>query len=465
MVVLLLEDNPEHAELAKLELKAEGIDTVHFSSAESALEYLHGHDVDVVLSDHHLPGMSGMEFLEQVRRTWPHVPVVLVTGMGNEQLAVAAMKAGACDYLIKEARLGYLQMLATVVRNSYEKNRLLIEVQRLRRQAAERSQFSSIIGTSPAMQEVFRLLEAIVPTNATVLITGESGTGKELVARAIHYNGPRAAGPVVACNCGAIPETLVESELFGHERGAFTGAATRRLGSFESANHGTLFLDEVSELPPVAQVSLLRAVQERQIRRLGGNGAIDVDVRIVAACNRDLWELVQQGLFREDLYYRLNVLTVELPPLRDRGSDLALLAQHFVEQYARENNKPVRGFLPECLQVLERYSWPGNIRELQHCVQRAVILAGGEWIGVQNLPAAVRGDRVPAPAPRERKSYNLMENERALIEEVLEATNWNISRAAQRLGATRSTLYSKIQRHGLVPPAHVQFPTPPRRFS
>jgi DNA-binding NtrC family response regulator len=297
-----------------------------------------------------------------------------------------------------------------------------------------------------------------------VLITGESGTGKELVARAIHYNGPRAAGPFIACNCGAIPENLVESELFGHERGAFTGAASRRIGSFESAHRGTLFLDEVSELPPSAQVSLLRAVQERQIRRLGGTHAIDVDVRIVAACNRELWELVEQGLFREDLFYRLNVLTVEVPPLRERGGDLVLLARHFLEHYAGENDKAVRGFAPGCLEVLERYHWPGNIRELQHSIQRAVILARSEHVQLADLPASVRGEREQQSRGKsDRKSYNLAENERALIAEVLEATRWNISQAAQKLGTTRSTLYSKIQRYGLKPPDNLSLPADVRR--
>ncbi len=449
--VLIVEDSPQHAELAALELTAEAIESAHRGTAEEALDYLRSNDVDVVLSDYHLPGMSGLELLDELKRTMPHLPFVMITGVGNEKLAVAALKAGAADYLIKEARLGYLEVLPTVVRNACGKNRLALELERLRREAAARHGFANIIGSSEPMRQVFRILEAIVPSNATVLITGESGTGKELVARAIHHNGPRSRGPFVACNCGAIPENLVESELFGHERGAFTGATARRIGSFEHSHGGTLFLDEVSELPPLAQVSLLRAVQERIITRVGSNTLIHVDVRIVAASNQDLWELVRQGLFREDLYYRLNVLTVELPPLRERGDDILLLAHTFLDRYSRENSKPIQGFSQEALAVLQRYPWPGNIRELQHAVERAVILARSEEITPGDWPTRLLGE-VEIDARPGRLSYNLDQSERALISEALEKTGWNMAQSARLLGISRSTLYSKIQRHGLVPP-------------
>ncbi|MBM3727672.1 MAG: sigma-54-dependent Fis family transcriptional regulator [Acidobacteria bacterium] len=448
MHVLIVEDNPQHAELARLELEAEGIQSTHTASAEHALDLLPRTEFDVILSDYHLPGLTGVELLQQVRRDWPHLPFVLVTGMGNEQLAVAAMRAGAADYLIKEARLGYLQMLPTVTRGAYEKNRLQIEVVRLRRQAADRSRFSNIAGASPAMRQVFDLLDAVAPTAATVMILGETGTGKELAARAIHYNGPRASKPFVAFNCGAIPENLVESELFGHEKGAFTGATARRIGHFESAHGGTLFLDEVADLPPQAQVSLLRALEERQIRRVGGTALVPVDLRVVAAANTDLRDLVDQGLFREDLYFRLNVVTIDLPPLRARGGDLLLLARQFLDQFAAEYRKPVEGFSPEALRLMEHYAWPGNVRELQHAVQRAVILANGSLVEPAVLPPSVRGEAHVGPS-RARSTLNLHENERLLIEEALKNCSNNISRAALLLGVTRSTLYSKMERHGL----------------
>ncbi len=453
--VLIVEDNPQHAELAQLELSAEGVNCTHKGSVEAALTWLAGNEPDVIVSDYHLPGADGMQLLGQVRTHWPHLPVVMVTGMGNEQTAVASMKAGAADYLIKDARLGYLQVLPTVVRKAFEKNRLLIEVERLRQQVRAHSQIGGIIGNSRPMREVLQTLEAIVPTVATVLISGESGTGKEVIARAIHYSGPRASGPFQACNCGAIPENLVESELFGHEKGAFTGAVQRRLGAFEAAQGGTLFLDEVSELPLPAQATLLRAVQERQITRVGSTAVVRVDVRIVAACNKNLWEMVKNGQFREDLFYRLNVLTVELPPLRERGDDVLLLARHFLDQYSKENARPSRAFSAAAADVIRRYHWPGNVRELQHAVQRAVILARGEEIEPGDLPAALRGEKDPAPARPSptHKSYNLAENERHLVSEVLEITNWNITQAARMLGLTRSTLYSKIERHELQAPA------------
>ncbi len=450
-LVLIVDDNAQHAELAAQELVADGMDAVHRGSAEEGLAFLRDNDVDVALLDYHLPGMNGMEMLEELRRTWPHLPVIMVTGMGNEKVAVSALKAGAADYLIKESHLGYLDVLPTIVRNAYEKNRLAIEVVRLRREASARHNFLNITGTSPAMREVFRMLEAVVPSNATVLITGESGTGKELVARAIHHNGSRSEGPFVACNCGAIPQNLVESELFGHERGAFTGATTRRVGSFEAAHAGTLFLDEVSELPPAAQVSLLRAVQERQIARVGSSRPIHVDVRIVAACNRDLRALVQQGQFREDLYYRLNVLTLEVPPLRARGEDVLLLAHGFLEQFASESGKRISGFTPEALELLQQYGWPGNVRELQHAIQRAVVVSRSDSITPADLPPILRGSDRPA-TPRARRSFNLDENERDLIAEVLAKTAWNLASASRLLGTSRSTLYSKIERHGLKPP-------------
>lgn len=453
--VLIVEDNPQHAELAQLELSADGIACTHKGSVEAAIAWLAENEPDVIVSDYHLPGADGMQLLSHVRANWRHVPVVMVTGMGNEQTAVASMKAGAADYLIKDARLGYLQVLPTVVRKAYEKNRLLIEVERLRTQVRTNAQVDGIIGSSRPMREVLQLLEAVVPSTATVLISGESGTGKEVIARAIHYSGPRAGGPFQACNCGAIPESLVESELFGHEKGAFTGALNRRMGAFEAAQGGTLFLDEVSELPLPAQATLLRAVQERQITRVGSTATVRVDVRIVAACNKNLWEMVKAGQFREDLFYRLNVLTIDLPPLRERGDDGLLLAQHFLEIYTQENKRPVRPFARAALQAIRRYTWPGNVRELQHAVQRAVILARGDEIEVSDLPAALSGQQDPAPArPKSApRSYNLTENERTLVSEVLELTNWNITQAARMLGLTRSTLYSKIERHGLQTPA------------
>jgi len=401
---------------------------------------------DLVLTDLKMPGMDGIQLLGKIRESDPELPVVMMTAFGEVETAVGAMRAGARDYLSKPVNVGELQV---VVAREMSARKLRAEAGLLRERLAEKYSFNNIVGSSAPMQEVFKTVAQIASSRASVLITGESGTGKELIAAAIHERSPRASGPFVKLHCAALAESLLESELFGHERGSFTGATGRRDGRFQQANHGTLFLDEIGEISPALQVKLLRFLQEREFERVGGNETITVDVRIIAATNRDLRQMVADGKFREDLFYRLNVIALEMPTLRARPSDVPLLAGHFLRKYAEENGKDIQSFSGEALERLAGYRWPGNVRELENVVERAVVMAQAAQITPAELP--------PNLAPvRERTGVQIPgatmdEIERYAITKTLESTGGSTSRAADILGISVRKIQYKLHEYESAP--------------
>src|SRR5438270_7024063 len=448
--VLLVDD--EQANLDSLEriFAREGYGILLAPTGQAALEQLRNHPADVVLTDLMMPGMSGQELLRAVRAVAPDAEVVLMTAYGTVEAAVAAMKDGAYDFLTKPLKR---HAVLKSVAQALDKRRLVLENKQLRSRLAGAEQ--PIVGQSPSLRATLDIIRQAAPSSATVLRLGESGTGKELFARALHEHSPRAGGPFVPINCAAIPETILESELFGYERGAFTGAVQRKEGRIERAQGGTLFLDEVGELSPAVQVKLLRFLQEGEIERLGGAAAIKVDCRVVAATNRDLGARVKDGGFREDLFYRLNVIQVVLPPLRDRVEDVPLLADHFVARYAAKNAKPVRALTATALEALEAYPWPGNVRELENAIERAVVLAQGAELDVDALPDAVQnaaraGPRPAIPAALEGRTLTIAlgtpmdEIELRVIRETLRHTKGDKNLAAQLLGIAARTIYRKL---------------------
>jgi len=394
---------------------------------------------DLVILDIRMPGMDGLETLRELKGRAPDLAVLMITAYADVATAVSAMKGGAYDYVVKPFDP---EEIEHVVRNVVAHRTLLCENLALRSRLEERERFEDLIGRSPAMRAVFDLVAAVADTNTTVLVTGESGTGKELVARAIHKRSPRADGPFVPVNCGGLPESLIGSELFGHERGAFTGAVARHKGRFELAQGGTLFLDEIGDIGRPVQVDLLRVLESRRFVRIGGTEEIDVDVRIVAATNRDLAAEMRAGRFREDLYYRLAVVSVRMPPLRERREDVPLLARHFLEHHAREMGRNAEGFEPEAMEMLLAHDWPGNVRELHNAVEHAVAIGRGQLVCPGDIPF-----EKPQSAPATGRT--LLDVELRHIVEVLEECDWNITRAAHTLGIDRVTLHKKIRRHGL----------------
>jgi two-component system response regulator HydG len=398
---------------------------------------------DVVVTDLHMPRLDGMQLLERAREANPELVVIMVTAFSDVDTAVRAMQKGAEHYLTKPVQF---DELVVVIDRALERRRLKQETHELRSRLSERLSFGNIIGSSPAMQEVFDVIEQVAPTKATVLITGESGTGKELVAQAVHQNGPRASAPFVKLHCAALAETILESELFGHERGAFTGAAGRRDGRFTQADGGTLFLDEIGEISPAIQVKLLRFLQERTFERVGGNETLKVDVRIIAATNRDLEADVAAGKFRGDLYYRLNVVNIEMPPLRARPSDLLGLAGHFLERFAKENGKRIEGFADDAVERIGAYRWPGNVRELENVIERAVVLCDTPKLTAKHLPAGVgassrTGVRIPGST--------MGEIERHAILSTLEACAGRTAQAAQMLDISIRKIQYKLHEYGV----------------
>jgi DNA-binding NtrC family response regulator len=404
----------------------------------------------IVISDLVMPRLDGIGLLRTLREQGADVTTLLLTAQGTVETAVEAMKEGAYDYVTKPVDIQRLKILLDKIVERLETMR---EVKTLRRQLRERGTFGPMIGNSPEMRKIYQVIEQSAPTNASVLITGESGTGKELVAQTIHQLSPRASFPFVALNCAAIPETLLESEIFGHEKGAFTGAAERRQGCFELADRGTLFLDEVGEMTPATQVKLLRVLQERRFRRLGGRTEQTVDVRVIAATNVDPADAVANGKLREDLYYRLNVFALRLPPLRERKDDLPLLVQAFVSEFSTRNQKAVAGVDRESMELIEQYDWPGNVRELRNAIERATILAPGPLIEPRHLPPALFEQAVP---PRQVQvalapGTTVEEAERQLIVMTLEHTRDNKTRAAEILGISLKTLHNKLNKLRLRP--------------
>ncbi|HEX2573092.1 MAG TPA: sigma-54 dependent transcriptional regulator [Polyangia bacterium] len=452
---ILVVDDEANARSALAELlRDEGYAVETAADGFKALPKLEEFSPDVVVTDLKMPGLDGMGLMRKVHEQDPERVVIVMTAFGGVQSAVAAMRQGAADYLTKPINF---EELAVVVERAIERRHLRQEAGQLRARLADRQRIHNIIGSSPAMQPVFDAILQVAPTRASVLITGDSGTGKELVAAAIHAHSPRATGPFIKLHCAALAETLLESELFGHERGAFTGALNRRDGRFQQADRGTLFLDEIGEISPAIQVKLLRFLQEHEFERVGGNQTIKVDVRIVAATNRNLLERVKSGHFREDLYYRLNVVTIEMPALRRRGSDIGLLAMHFLRRYAKENGRDIKGFTDEALERLARYPWPGNVRELENTIERAVVVSRTDVIRVEDLnpalvaPAPAEGGSAPATSPVPGMppipGSSLGEIEKFAILKTLEQTGGSTSKAAEILGISPRKIQYRLQEY------------------
>jgi DNA-binding NtrC family response regulator len=444
-VILIVDDDPGLRESFRLILE-DGYELIEAVDGRQALEAVRSGAVDLVLLDIRLPEMDGIEVLERIKALDDQLEVILVTAVKTVRTAVAAMKLGAFDYITKPFEE---DDLLSVIRRALEKRSLEREVVFLRSELARRPEFGEIVGNHPEMQKLFRLIAHVARVSTTVLITGESGTGKELIARAIHRQGPRRDKPFVAVNPAALSETLLESELFGHERGSFTGAFQRKLGKLEMAQGGTLFLDEIGTLKAELQSKLLRVLQEREIERVGGTRTIRLDVRVIAATNVDLKQAVANQTFREDLYYRLNVLPIAVPPLRDRREDVPLLVQHFIRRYNAEMNKHVEGLAPEAMTVLHDYPWPGNVRELQNIIERLVGLVDKSLIGVSDLPLDLL---LPDSTVRLRQAETLPlrqatdEFERQIVLRVLERVRWNRSEAARILGIHRNSLKTMLTR-------------------
>ncbi|QRN98829.1 sigma-54-dependent Fis family transcriptional regulator [Archangium violaceum] len=444
--ILVVEDEREMRALLEKGLARRGFVPTVLGSADEAFPLLETEEFDTVLTDMRMPGMDGLELCERIVLNRPDIPVVVVTAFGSLETAVAAIRAGAYDFVTKPVDL---DALVLVLERAVQHKALREEVRRLRRALGGVSADGGVVGESPALRRVYELIDRVADSDASVLVTGESGTGKEVAARALHARSRRHDGPFVAINCAAMPEALLESELFGHARGAFTDAKAARSGLFVQAHGGTLFLDEAGEMPLALQPKLLRALQERKVRPVGGDTEVPFDARIVAATNRDLELAVEEGRFREDLYYRLNVIGLELPPLRARGNDVLLLAQRFLEHFAARSGKRVVGLTPAAAQRLLAYTWPGNVRELQNCIERAVALTTYEQLTVEDLPERIRDYRGPSNLGQEQdvsELVSLEEMERRYIQRVLETVGGSRTLASRILGVDRKTLYRKLGR-------------------
>ncbi|MDB4945667.1 MAG: Response regulator of zinc sigma-54-dependent two-component system [Labilithrix sp.] len=458
--ILVVDDEPEMATVIEQALTRRGYDVTQQHSADGAWELLEHEDFDVVVTDINMKGMNGVELTERSSRSRHDVPVIVITAFGSLETATAVLRAGAYDFITKPFEI---DQLVVAVERAIQNRRLREEVKRLRAEVGRSRPTSELMGDSSAMQKVHETIARVADTDATILVTGESGTGKELVARALHKRSKRAAGPFIAINCAAMPESLLESELFGHVQGAFTDARATTPGLFLQASAGTLFLDEIGEMPPAMQAKLLRALEERSVRAVGATKETPFDARLIAATNRDLESLVESGRFREDLYYRINVVHLALPPLRARGGDVLALAQQFVTRYAGPMGKKVQGFSSAVGERLLAYAWPGNVRELQNCIERALALARFEEITVEDLPPKVR-DYKPSfvvVATEDPSDLVTMEEvERRYIGRVMEAVGQNKTQAAKVLGFDRTTLYRKLERYKLAGIAPTSSVTP-----
>ena len=443
--ILVVDDEPVQREMIGGFLKKQGFEVIAADSAERALELFRQDAFDLVLTDQKMAEMSGLELLQAVHTINAETPVILITAFGTIEAAVAALKHGAIDYLTKPLNLDELLYRIRQVSDRY---RIINENRELREALQDRHRIEGIIGESGPMLEVLSIVRRVAPSEATVLIRGESGTGKELIAKAIHFGSPRARGPLVKVNCAALPEALLESELFGHEKGAFTGALTSRQGRFELANGGTIFLDEIGDLPLHLQAKLLRVLQEREFEKVGSSRPVRVNVRIMAASHRPLEDLIKAGQLREDLYYRFNVVTIFIPPLRERRSDVALLLDHFLRYYAEKNGKTIRGLTPEGRDILLRYDYPGNVRELENIIERAVVLTRDDVIGSGDLPLTVQEPEV-ADGDRETNLTAAVEAlERRMIRDALARSDGIQTRAAELLGMGERALRYKLTKYG-----------------
>ena len=445
--ILVIDDEEAQREALAGHLQNQGYQVLQAPAGGPGLELLQQHLVDLVLTDFRMPDMDGLAVLSAARQINPEVEVIIITAYGSVGGAVDAMREGACHYLTKPIDLDELD---GVVRRALERHHLISENRMLKEQLREGARFDSIISVDPAMEGVLNTIARAAPSRASVLVRGESGTGKELVARAIHAASLRQQQPFVAVNCAALSQNLIESEIFGHEKGAFTGADQRRQGRFEQADGGTLFIDEVAEVPLEVQVKLLRVLQERTIERVGGNSSIEVDVRLISATHQDLEAAVHAGRFREDLFYRLNVVSVQVPPLRQRRQDIPVLLRHFLKHYCAENGKEIHEVSREAMDLLMRYDYPGNVRELQNVVERAVVMARGQNLTRDDLPMELATELIQEPAPGEDSSLpNQVEAlERRAIEQALQKVEGVQSRAAEILGITERNLRYKLKKYG-----------------
>ncbi len=450
--ILVVDDDKAHRTMLKTLVGGWGYAIHEADDGSGAVDAVSERPFDLILMDIRMLNVSGIEALDRIKQLNPAIPVVLMTAYSSVETAVEALKKGAYDYLTKPLDFEKLRL---TIHRAMEHTRLKAENRQLKADLTDRFQRHRIIGQSPAMVRLLDTVAQVAPSEATVLICGESGTGKELIAGALHYNSSRKNGPFIKINCAAITETLLESELFGHERGAFTGADRRKDGRFLQADGGSLFLDEISEMPLTMQAKLLRVLQERELTRVGGDAVIPVDVRVMAATNADLHKRVRQGEFREDLYYRLNVVALELPPLRARREDIVLLAQHFADRLAAKNRKHIKGFTPQAVNALTHYDWPGNVRELINVTERAIVLSRGAYLDLADLPLDFE---TAAPATPEAAGEALLtgqipldEVEKAAILKTLQAARGNKSEAARRLGITRKTLHKKLKKYGVMP--------------
>ncbi len=450
--ILILDDEKNYLLILDAMLTDAGYAVTALDDPETGLAYLEESEVDVVITDMKMPKITGQQVLEFVKKNYAHVPVIIMTAFGSIEGAVEAMRYGAFDYIAKP--FANDELLLTV-----DKAARFAAAQRenimLRQSLEDRYSQHQIIGRGKAMLRVLELVTKAAPSKSTVLITGESGTGKELIAKAIHYASPRKKGPFISVNCMALSPGVLESELFGHEKGSFTGAVARKRGRFEMAHEGTIFLDEIGELSADLQVKLLRVLQERKIERVGGSETIEVDIRVVAATNKNLEDAVAAGEFREDLFYRLNVVRLDMPPLRERREDIPILAAHFLERYASENNKPFKGFSPEAIDYLTAYEWPGNVRQLQNVIERCVVLASGEVIGVEDLPLEIKDEEsqyksaVDLLPVRINLNETLEKIELALVRRALARSNFVQVKAAEMLGLSKSLLQYKLKKYKL----------------
>jgi DNA-binding NtrC family response regulator len=445
--ILIVEDEAKMRRLLELNLGEDGFDTRSAADAEAGLEMLQRDPADLVITDLKLPGMGGLEFLHAVKRMNAALPVIVMTAFGTVETAVEAMKAGASDYVLKPFSLAEMRM---VVHKELDVRRLREENRSLREELGKRYEYPNIVARSPKMQEVLATVERVAATNSTVLVGGESGVGKDLIAHLIHQRSRRASGPFIKINSTAIPENLLESELFGYEKGAFTGATTSKPGKFELADKGTLFLDEIGDVPPGTQVKLLRVLQERSFERLGGTRTLKVDVRLIAATNRDLRAALEEGTFREDLYYRLNVVPIDIPPLRDHKEDIPDLVNLFIERFARAAGKSIGGISPDALAALTAFHWPGNVRELENIIERGVALSNGGVLQVSDIH--LDASRTKAPGDSHAllpEGMTLEQWEDEMIREALRRANGNKSQAARLLGLSRNALRYRLSKIGI----------------
>jgi two-component system response regulator HydG len=447
--ILVVDDDVAHRTMLRTLVGGWGYDIVEADDGSTAIEKVQERPFDMILMDVRMLKVSGLEALERIKAFNPAIPVTIMTAYSSVETAVEALKKGAYDYLTKPLDFDKLRL---TIERAMEHTRLKEENRLLKENLGKHFDMQNIIGRSPAMINLLETVSHVAPSEATVMITGESGTGKELIAGVIHHNSPRKDGPFVKINCAAITETLLESELFGHEKGAFTGADRRKEGRFYQANKGSIFLDEVSEMPLTMQVKLLRVLQERELTRVGGEKIIPVDVRVIAATNKDLVALKDKGLFREDLYYRLNVVSLEIPPLAKRRDDIPLLAQHFLGIFVDKNKKKIKGLTPKAMDQLIRYDWPGNVRELMNAVERAVVLARTDYLDDQDFSILqpLSQQTTPVSYDFDNMDIPLVEVEKAAILRMLESVAGNKSEAARRLGITRKTLHKKLKKYGVM---------------